>query len=857
MAFGRRQTQNDPTAPARRAVILTHVALIAERMAGAFWPLWSVGLILAAALRFDAFAALDLEFAYLLAVALAVGALWGGAHALRRFRWPSRAEAEARLDATLPGRPLSAVADRQSVGASDPASRQMWAAHQARMAERLAAARPVRPDIRLARADRFALRYVSATAFVVAVLFGVSERNAGLAPLFGGGPAVAQGPFYEAWVQPPAHTGWPTLYLNETPQDRLVEVPEGSRLVIRLYGDLDAMRIAQSVGTLPGSEEDGSPPAAETELEMQASGDLRLTGPGGAAAEWHFALLPDAPPQATVTAPPAATADGALKAGVHLADDYGVVAARVEFRLDPARLDRRYGLRVAPEPRAPLIFDIALPVRGDRTDLEAEIAEMVAEHPWAGLPVTMRIVAIDGAGQEGASADMPVWLPARSFFDPVAAALVEMRRDLLWNTLNGRRVAQLLRAVTWQPDDLKVPPGAFLIVRTVINRLEAELAQGALRPAPRDEAAAALWQAALLIEEGGLATAAERLRRAQERLSQALENGATPDEIARLMDELREAMRQYMQALAEEAQRNGGQQQAENQPGQEGQQITPQDLQRMLDEIERLSRQGRTEEAQRLLEALRQMMENMRVTQGQPGQNGQGQQAMQDLQQTLREQQGLSDEAFRQLQEQFRQGQAGRSQQNQGRNGQEGAGQSHEGQGRGDTQRGAQAGQGGDLADRQRALRERLEGLRRQLPGQGTQSGRQALRSLDRAGRAMDRAADNLEGGRTNEALNDQAEAMDALREGIQQLGQALAEQADPNRGQQGQQAGAPDPAERDPLGRRAGTNGRIGSDERLLGGDDVTRRADELRDEIRRRAGERDRPEIERDYLKRLLDQF
>ncbi|RMD88437.1 MAG: DUF4175 family protein, partial [Alphaproteobacteria bacterium] len=605
--------------------------------------------------------------------------------AVRRCRWPTRAQAEARLDATLSGRPLTALRDRQTVGAEDPASRALWAAHQARMAERLASVRPVPPELHLARADRFALRYVAATAFVVAVLFGVSERHGGLAPLFGGAPAAAQGPFYEAWVQPPAHTGWPTLYLNETPQNRMVEVPQGSRLVIRLYGDLSAMAIEQSVGTpaadaqADGAQADGAqsgeagtPPAAETELVMQASGDLRLRGPHGARAEWHFALLPDAPPQAELREGPERTADGALKARLHLADDYGVVAARVEIRLDLPRVDRRHGLRIAPEPRAPLIFDVALPVRGERTDIEAELAEMVDTHPWAGLPVRMRIIATDGAGQEGGSGDIAVWMPARSFFDPVAAALVEMRRDLLWSATNGRRVAQVLRAITWSPDDLDVPPGAFLIVRTVINRIEADLAQGALSAERRDEAAAALWKAALLIEEGGLASAAERLRRAQERLSEALKNGARPDEIARLMDELREAMRQYMQALAEQAQRNG-EQQAQNQGDQNAQRITPQDLQRMLDEIERLSREGRTEEAQRLLQALREMMENMRVTQGRPGQNGQGQQAMEELQQTLRDQQGLSDEAFRQLQEQFRQGQAGRSQQNQGRNGQEGA----------------------------------------------------------------------------------------------------------------------------------------------------------------------------------------
>lgn len=854
MAYRRRDMTDNPTLPAaaRRALWRTHAGLMGERVAGAFWPMWTVWLAAGAVWVMDLPNLLDLEYVWLLLVAFAIGSLWAGAYAVRRFRWPRRAEAAARLDATIPGRPLAAVSDRQSIGTEDAASRALWRAHLARMADRLADARPVAPDLRLSRSDRYALRYVAATAFVVAILFGLSGRDGRPTQVFGGA-AAPSGPFYEAWVQPPAYTGKPTIYLNETPQNRLVEVPQGSRLLVRLYGDLDRMTLTQSVGPRPDRADDAEDvaPLAETEIEMQATGDLRLEGPGGAAAAWRFSVIDDLPPEGRLDGMPEASIHGRLDATVALKDDYGVRQARVEIRLDPARLSRRHGLRINPEPREPIVSDVPMPIRGDRTDVQAEVIEDMAKHPWAGLPVLLRVVATDAADQSNDGPDAPVILPARTFFDPMADALVEMRRDLLWSRTNAMRVAQILRALTYLPEDEDFHTGAYLIVRTVIDRLEVGLRGGAIDTELRDESAEALWQAALLIEEGGVANAAERLRRAQERLADALERGATDEELQQLMDELREAMREYMQALAEEAQRNGDQQQAENQPGQE---MTPQDLQQMLDEIQRLAEEGRTEEAQRLLEQLRRMMENMQVTQ-RPGQSGEGQQAMENLQDTLRQQQGLSDEAFRQLQEQYRQGnQSGQSQQNQGRNGTQGRGQDHEGQGQGE-QSGEQIGNG-ELSARQRALREALREQQRRLPGQGTDAGRRAQRSLDRAGEAMDRAADALRDGRTNDALDEQAEAMDALREGIQDLGQALAEQ-DPNRGQQGQQAGAPNPENRDPLGRRSGTNGRIGSDERLLDGGEVARRSQELRNEIRRRSGERDRPEIELDYLKRLLEQF
>ncbi len=52
------------------------------------------------------------------------------------------------------------------------ASAAVWRAHQKRMSARAATARAVTPDIRLARRDPFALRYVALLAFAVALLFG-------------------------------------------------------------------------------------------------------------------------------------------------------------------------------------------------------------------------------------------------------------------------------------------------------------------------------------------------------------------------------------------------------------------------------------------------------------------------------------------------------------------------------------------------------------------------------------------------------------------------------------------------------------------------------------------------------------
>jgi hypothetical protein len=124
----------------------------------------------------------------------------------------------------------------------------------------------------------------------------------------------------------------------------------------------------------------------------------------------------------------------------------------------------------------------------------------------------------------------------------------------------------------------------------------------------------------------------------------------------------------------------------------------------------------------------------------------------------------------------------------------------------------------------------------------------------------MEEARRDLDRGALGDALDDQADAMEALREGMRSLGEALAQQNGPQGdGQQGDGfAGAPG-AVRDPLGRPLGGDGAIVTDEQMLDGTmgAAGKRARELLEELRRRSGERDRPEDEREYLRRLLDRF
>ncbi|WP_299814565.1 TIGR02302 family protein [uncultured Jannaschia sp.] len=833
--------------PVQRQLRLTRLGLWAERITHAFWPAWTAA-TLAAAVWTSGLVPDLWEFSLIAALVLA--ALVLVILGLRGFRAPTAEEARARLDATLPGRPLSTLADRMAVGGSDAGASAVWSAHRARMAARLTGARAVAPDLRVARRDPYALRYMAILLLALAVGFGTLWRAPVLPDLPGVGGQVATGPAWEGWLEPPRHTGLPTLYLNDIEPGE-VTAPEGTRVTLRLYGEAGALGVSETVSGRSMTQ----PSEPLQEFTVAQSGTIAIDGPDDAPV-WTLTATPDAPPEIALDGAVAFEHPDVTTLPWRASDDYGVTGADVTIALDPGAPDLEHGLAAAPEPRQPLTLEMSLPIAGDRTGFAETFRGELAKHPLAGLPVEVTLRARDGAGQVGKAVAAMI-LPARPFYSPVAAALIEQRRDLLWTRENRARAARLLRAITWRADGAWDNPSAYLIVRMAIRRLD----RGELTVEARDEIAEMLWQAALRIEENSLDSALERLRQAQDRLSEAIRQGAGPEEIERLMAEMRQAMDDYTRQLAQPGQQGEqGQQQARG----EMQEVTPDMLDQMMQRIEELMQQGRTAEAQELLRQLQEMMENMQVAQGQgqgEGGQGQGEQAMDQLREQLREQQDLSDEAFRELQEQF--GSNGQP----GRQGQGEPGQGQPGQPGGDQQAeepGANGEQGDapdarSLAERQRALGEGLETLRDGLPGAGTEAGDAAREALRRAEDAMEDAERDLTQDNLGGALDDQAQAMDALRDGMQELGRAMAgeRQEDPGegRGQGGTRNGQA--TDRDPLGRRSGEGGQLGTDESFLTGPEAARRAQDLMDEIRRRSGERERPQVELDYLRRLLERF
>ena len=184
----------------------------------------------------------------------------------------------------------------------------------------------------------------------------------------------------------------------------------------------------------------------------------------------------------------------------------------------------------------------------------------------------------------------------------------------------------------------------------------------------------------------------------------------------------------------------------------------------------------------------------------------------------------------------------------------------------------------GDLQQDQQALRDRLQKLQQELAKRGMnpgQRGQQASRAkqqgqqgdqgeggdgLADADGAMGDAGGRLGEGNADGAVDSQGKALDALRKGAQKLAEGMQPGDGDGQGDgPGQRPGRQQSGGRDsdPLGRPL--HGREFGDDltvKIPGEIDV-QRVRRILEELRRRLGDQQRPQIELDYIERLLKDY
>jgi hypothetical protein len=786
------------------------------------------------------------------AIAALAGLIWLGLRARREWHAPTEDEARTRLaaDSQLDAGAFEALRDRPA--RYDAFSMALWAREREHAIARAEHAKAGPPQARLDELDPYKLRFMLAAALVGALIFAGGNAPDRLARAFLPDPGPLLGDqemAIEAWVTPAEYTHAGPISLSDVVGER-VATPPTVEATVRLTGPVGApLLVFEGRGGRRAVRFERAPDGAwQAQLALPGAGRLKIVR-FHTRAQWRIAPAPDAVPTASFSAPITTLTDETVSLAWRAADDFGV--RRLVLRVRP--LHPPEGLAHADPVDTPLESPA-----GDPREAEAENEVDLGAHPYAGMEVEARIVAIDALGQEGVSDPLRFTLPEKIFLQPLAQAAIEIRRHVLAERRTYRparqvqrrtipagdivlgnqrieirdyerrpnlrrapegirRATRLLDALTMSPEDGYFRDLAvFLGFRTARSQLTV-----ARTIEETDVAADTLWRTALRAEYGGAADARRALEEVQRQLAEALASGAPQERINQLLEALRRATDNYMQALVQEALRNGERENMEDTEDQAS--ISEQDIEELLQQVQELSEQGRNAEAQQMLQMLAGILANMEVQLGEQQSGGEGeqdqqmQQSMDELSEAMGEQRQLRDETQQQQQD--------------------------GGGGSGGEQQGGQGGD--DLAQRQAEIREGLEAAQ----NMAEQSGAAPNEDLNAAGEAMRRAQEALRQGDFEGAEAAQTAALDRLREGADALAAEMRA-----RGQQGNEQGQGESG-RDPLGRATGAGNGDGEGTVPDTADPV--RAREIFDEIRRRAQDPNRPEAEREYLRRLMDRF
>ena len=735
---------------------------------------------------------------------------------LRAVVAPSQHEREHRIEraSRLLHHPLSTLRDRPaSPGGGDAVADLIWQAHLERTRASLRTLSVGSPRLGLRAHDRFRLGPILLAALGIALVMAGRQAPIRIASGFWPGLDVPLGPrpVLQGWITPPDYAGGAPIFLTD-PHGHYA-APSGARLTVSLTGLADRPSLVMTGGARFSRLSERS---WTLEQVLSSSTHVTVRGAGYGLADWTLAVEPAAAPVVSWTTPPGP----ALKEPWHtslpwsVAHRYGVQTLVAELRLaQPANGTVPRVLRVPiPLPGAPRAASgVALP------DLAAD--------PWAGEAVVARLVATDVTGGTGRSAEARFSLPARPFRNPLARAVLDVRRRLALGREQPAEAADDLQALGDTPGAFAQDSSLFLNLSTDASLLR--LPNGQAQHV--DEASARMWELALALEDGlhndrAGARAALDVRAAQDRLSAQLEHmrqlgakgqsDAAQAELQARIAALTTAIARRMQELAAQAARNHTTMPA--MPDQS--MLSGQDLERMLQKMRDAAASGHADQAMRQLSQMQSMLDQMRAATPQDLESArqqaearqQAKQQMDAVQDLVKRQSSLLDRA------QARQAQADqartRSDGATPGDGEDAGAEAGQAAGAMDpatralmrqlgvpmndapqagaapdgspSDAGRPSGQNGtsptpmpDQQPQQQADRHAQHVLQRALDELGTEfkslTGKQADSFAD-AARAMDRARDALGGGRDRPAVDAQMQALAALQKGAEQMRSAM-----------------------------------------------------------------------------------
>ncbi len=782
---------------ARSKKLYAALVLMWEDIAPRIWPYGVALFAFIAGALFELPSQLPGLLHSLLLAGLAAYFIEGMVKLVRDLRWPSDREIYHRieLDSELPHRPLTSLQDQIMPGA-DAYQQEWWQVYRQYVATHLKRLQVNMPRFGFAPFDPYAFRSVLLLFVVIGVMHaGRDTENRILHALRPEVPSASS--LLESltvWVRPPEYTKLPQIPLKADLKT-VTEIPEQSQVYVQFSGvkSNPAFYIDNDKQDLTELNDN----TYQANVTIDKATEIRAYLGWQTLGKWPVQVIADTPPSIDWDGDMYATSRAALRIGYKGSDDYGITQAFAEIS----------------KPGEKEIITLKLPVfTVGKNEVKNSSYHDIAHHRWAGQKVNVRLIAYDARDHKTISALHETTLPERVFEHPLAKKIGGLRKEFMEGRLARIDLSGALEDILEYPQSFAYDAKVTLATRVAQRR--ADLADDNSQD---QNIADLLWDVALRLEDNGISLAERDLRTLEQALQDAMARGASQAEIDNLLDQFEEAMSNYLNAMYEQMM----QEDMEDLPALDtsASSIEVEDIDRLLTQIRQLMRSGNTEEAQKLLSKLQEMMANVRQNQGQQSESAKkAMELIKKVQGLIRDQQLLLDYSA------------------------------------------------ANLIEHTKIPPAALAKIKKDQPPVG-----KGLKDfLDQIGKmgapkieAFDKATASIKSviGAVNDAkqpdktrreniLLHEAESLEQMRLGLQELMKNMQ-----NSGSGGQmRAGS---GRQDPFGRTRPGQGPLDDPDVRVPGVQELQQTREILDELQRRSGDFGRPEIERDYIKRLLRRF
>lgn len=782
-----------------RRVQLARAALWLERASPRLAAAVAAGALFVALALLGVWAAVPGVVRWLCLLAVSLFMFWTLWRLWCEIEWPSLRQGLALVEArsALPRGQLALLNDRPAVAdVADPLSGHLWERAQADAATAAKRARLPLPRLDVVSADRWGLGALVVLGLILGLLVAGTDARWRISDALSPYITSLAGVSVEIAVTPPPYTGRPVAFHTVAGDGRIAfPVHAGSTLRLVARGTGKELSLSPAEGDRLAFQQvaDGQSVSAK----VTEGGIWRVRQGLRTVAVLEIMLVPDRAPRVALTGQPALTATQALRLPYRISDDFGPT---------------RWFLEVTRQEETRTFTPSAPPQQG-----EGVLYMDFTPDPWAGESVQLRLVAVDAAGNRGASEAIGLRLPERRFSHPFARRIIAIRKELLAQpsarTLAGKKLTEAASEIGAYNGDFSV----FAGLRGAFWRLRYD------RDDPRGwSVARILWDVAIAVEEGDRGRQLQDLRRSLDELAARM-GQASEAEMSQLSEQLLQTLAAYLSQMMSEAPPMSS---AAGDATGNTRTIDAGTLGDLLSDLRERMAAGDEAGARRALETLRALVENLQSA-GSMGSSGPSaiSQAMSGLRDLETRQREVLGETIG----------AGLS------NALGGGSEALQRLGQTQSQLSRQA---GILAGQLKAAGATASGV----DASGADASGDAFGALGEAQAAMATAADALAGGQVEAALQAQSQAMDALADAQAALQEQAAAQS------QGGRSGGMQGNSLDPLGRFSG--GGLGPEFRLP--DEGERRmVDAIRTELEEKAADPRRSAAEREYYFRLLRQF